>query len=166
MLNKKNFFFLFRALPSTKKKTSRSWIFFFSTGGPQSEQVSSINGIPEESLQFCMHGYTCIKIIFFKSGQIYMKDAERAESKEKLIFRFLFFELWSFMYSNFHFLFSKFRTFHKNMTISERGEGGLHILSWDRACGLIPDDLTGIGSYFSVCDCHSNYLRACMYSLE
>ena len=31
---------------------------------------------------------------WLKSGQIYMKDAEFAESKEKSIFWFLFFELW------------------------------------------------------------------------
>ena len=34
----------------------------------------------------------------FKSGQIYyIEDAECAESKEKSNFRFLFFELWSFL---------------------------------------------------------------------
>ena len=38
---------------------------------------------------------------FFKSGQIYMKDAECAESEEKSNFRFPFFELWSFLTVNF-----------------------------------------------------------------
>ena len=35
------------------------------------------------------------QFFFFKSVQIYMKDAEFAESKEKSYIRFLFFELWS-----------------------------------------------------------------------
>ena len=33
----------------------------------------------------------------FKSVQIYMKDAECTELKEKSNIRFLFFELWSFL---------------------------------------------------------------------
>ena len=37
----------------------------------------------------------------FKSGQIYMKDAECAKMNEKSIFRYLFFELWSFLYSKY-----------------------------------------------------------------
>ena len=39
---------------------------------------------------------------FFKSGQIYMKDAQWAETNKKSIFRFWrfsFFELWSILYS-------------------------------------------------------------------
>ena len=90
---------------------------------------------------------TCIKIIFFfTSGQIYMKDAEYAESKKKLIFWFLFFEFWSFLWLHHHnfrwiftitrkikiaktfylvfILFSKFRNFHKNLTTSE-GRGSV-----------------------------------------
>ena len=38
-----------------------------------------------------------IIVFFSKSVQIYMEDAELAESKEKSNFRFLFFELWSFL---------------------------------------------------------------------
>ena len=34
---------------------------------------------------------------FFKSVQIYMKDAECDETKEKSIFWFLFFALWGFL---------------------------------------------------------------------
>ena len=39
--------------------------------------------------------------IFFKSGQIYMKDPESTETKEKSnirFFQFLFFQLWSFLF--------------------------------------------------------------------
>ena len=36
---------------------------------------------------------------FFKSGQIYMENAEYAKTKEKSIFRFLVFEIWPFLYS-------------------------------------------------------------------
>ena len=35
-----------------------------------------------------------------KSGYIYMKDAECAETNEKSIFRFLIFEMWSFLPQN------------------------------------------------------------------
>ena len=38
---------------------------------------------------------------FFKNVQIYMKDAECAEINGKSIFRFLFFELWSLLYSKY-----------------------------------------------------------------
>ena len=90
-----------------------------------------------------------------------MKDLESAESKEKLNFQFLFFELWSFfshvcdvitpifdsfftitrkikIEKLFFILSSTLRIFHKNGIKTEgrgRGEawGGLHILSWDRA---------------------------------
>ena len=40
-----------------------------------------------------------------RSGHSYMKDAECAESNEKSIFRFLFYELWSFLYANFRWIF-------------------------------------------------------------
>ena len=36
----------------------------------------------------------------FKSGHIYMKDAECAKTNKKSIFRLLVFEIWSFFYSN------------------------------------------------------------------
>ena len=39
------------------------------------------------------------RIFFFRSVQIYMQNPESAESKEKPNFRFLFFELWSLLYS-------------------------------------------------------------------
>ena len=35
----------------------------------------------------------------FKRGQIYIKDAQCAETNEKSILRFLFFQLWSILYS-------------------------------------------------------------------
>ena len=41
------------------------------------------------------------KFFFFKSGQIYMKDAECAETNEKSILWFLLFEIWLFLYSKF-----------------------------------------------------------------
>ena len=46
----------------------------------------------------------CFSTIFFqnfKSGHIYMIDAECAETNEKLIFPFLVFAIWSFLYSKF-----------------------------------------------------------------
>ena len=42
-----------------------------------------------------------------------MKEAESAESKEKSTFRFLFFELWSFLYSN-------VPNFHVNLIIFDQ----------------------------------------------
>jgi len=103
-------------------------------------------------------------IYFFKSGQIYMEDAESAGSKEKSIFRFLLNELWSFLYWNvphFRWIFTITRKikigkliFHSLQHIAHLswkwnqnwGWGGGHILSWDRAklilqctsvCGLL-----------------------------
>ena len=59
--------------------------------------------------QFFFFKYVSIfeQIFFtFKSVQILMEDAESAESKEKVkFFRFLFFELWSFLYPNFRWIF-------------------------------------------------------------
>ena len=34
---------------------------------------------------------------FFQSGQIYMKDAESAETNEKSLFRILVIEIWTFL---------------------------------------------------------------------
>ena len=38
-------------------------------------------------------------IFFFKSVQIFMKDLECAETNEKSIFQFLFFELWLIVFT-------------------------------------------------------------------
>ena len=51
-----------------------------------------------------------MNFFFLKKSQIHMKDAEWAESKEKSYFRFSFFELWLFLYSNhpiFRWIFTK-----------------------------------------------------------
>ena len=53
--------------------------------------------------------YTCIGLFLvndmqtppLRNGYIYMKDAQCTETNEKSIFRFLFFELWSILYSHF-----------------------------------------------------------------
>jgi len=91
------------------------------------------------------------KTIFFskmfqylnKSVQIYMKDAEYVESNEKSIFQLLFFEFWSFLYSNhpnfrwifiitwkiwsenWYFIrFNTLRIFHENRSKTEEGGEG------------------------------------------
>ena len=94
-----------------------------------------------------------IPIYFF---QIYMNDTESAEAKEKANFRFLrllFFELWSFLYSNhpnFRWIFTIANSKSKNRKIEFsfvsaywassiktgsklRGKRGLHILRWEKS---------------------------------
>ena len=90
---------------------------------------------------------------FFLNVQIYMKDAEHAESKEKSNFRFSFFKLWWFLWRHhpnfqcifhdnlknkksknfliiFFILFSTLRIIHENRIKTEKG-GDLHVVSWE-----------------------------------
>ena len=48
------------------------------------------------------HKILLTKKKFFRSGQIFMKDVQWAETNEKSIFRFLCFELWSILYPKIH----------------------------------------------------------------
>ena len=61
------------------------------------EYVESNLFRPQKSLQ----SFACLRnasksFFFYKSGKIYMKDEEYAETNEKSIFKFLVFEIWSF----------------------------------------------------------------------
>ena len=71
--------------------------FYFSSYGHFCDVITPIFD------EFCMGTYVYIRIkynFFFKNRQIYMIDPESAESKEKSNSSFLFFDLWSFLYSN------------------------------------------------------------------
>ena len=56
--------------------------------------------------------------ISFNIDQIYMKDAECAETNDKLFFRLSFFEFWSFFGPNWKFI------FHSIQHISLKKKGG------------------------------------------
>ena len=65
------------------QKTSRGWIFFLGLVDPSRNRL-----VP--TAYFVIHQY---KMKNFKSGQIYMKDAECAESKGKSIFQIFIFQV-------------------------------------------------------------------------
>ena len=103
------------------------------------------------NLQWHTWIFKCVtdQIKSFKSVQIYMKDAECVETNEKSIFRFWFFELWSFLYSkqpqfsmNFHdnsknknqkidFSFDSVHYASFITTWAKLRGGRLHNLSWE-----------------------------------
>ena len=85
-----------------KLKKSRGWIFFIGLVDPS--RIRLVSTAYFASLFSILQAWGCIhqnrNFFRFRSGQIYMKNAEYAESKEKSYFRFIFFELWSFFTQN------------------------------------------------------------------
>jgi len=107
---KKNIFNIFQVFWwGTPPKSIQGWIFFLGLLDPNRNRLASTAYFTIVSSMFCMHRLknwlidTSKSIFFFKIDQIYMRDAECVESKEKLNFRFyrfLVIELWSFFTKN------------------------------------------------------------------
>ena len=78
------------------KKYPGSGILFLGLVDPSRNRKLRVPYFDTQGTCMGMHA----SIFFFKRGQIYMKDVESTESKEKSkfgFFRFLFFELWLFL---------------------------------------------------------------------
>ena len=91
----------------------RCWLTFLNLARENLSQIVKLNmknllrrkdheiALDVSQVRICTYTPSPSPLLHLRSGPIFMEDAHIAESNEKSIFRFLFFELWSTLYSKF-----------------------------------------------------------------